>query len=181
MSRKTIVPGGAGKIDSLVEHLEKKYKARQFEVQVLQIQDGGQAGRLFQVKDATDQGWLSSVKNMSGLTTAATVKLMIHNQDLEVEVLGGKWLDKVAVGAVSLVVLWPLLITSGIGAWKQNALLDELYESVALYLADSRIPTATQYAPPPPPPAAARSHCPGCGQPITGAMKFCGECGHRLG
>jgi hypothetical protein len=54
---------------------------------------------------------------------------------LEVEVFGGKWLDKVAAGAVSLVVLWPLVIIAGISVWKQNAPLNELYDEAVLFLA----------------------------------------------
>ena len=172
MSRKTVVPGAAAKLDALIKHLEDKYKARNFEAQVLQIQDGTQNGKLFQMKEASDKSWLTNVKNVTGLTTAATVKLIAQGQDLEVEVLGGKWLDKVAAGAVSLVLLWPLIVTSGIGAWKQNALLDELYETVALFLArsSSPVPAATPQ----------KAHCPGCGKPVTAGMKFCGDCGAKL-
>mgnify|MGYP001489779422 CR=1 FL=1 len=176
MSRKTIVHGAALKIDALIEHLENKYKAKQFETQVLQIIDGGLAGKIFQLKGADDQGWRNSLKNISGLGTTATVKIMINGQDLEVEVLGGKWLDKVAAGAVSMVILWPLLITSGIGAWKQNALLDDLYESVTLFLTDKKY-TNTAFTSPL---SSTRTHCPDCEQPITADMKFCGECGYRL-
>jgi len=172
MSRKTVVPGAASKIDKLLQHLEDKYKSRQFEVQVLEIHDKVLTGKLFQMKETSSKTWLTSVKNVTGLGTAATVKLLVQGQDLEVEVFGGKWLDKVAAGAVSLVVLWPLIITSGIGAWKQNALLDELYEEVALFLAG--------HAGFPAPAATLLTHCPNCRNPISTGVKFCGTCGKKL-
>src|SRR5919109_1944270 len=104
MSRKIVVPEATPKIDQLIKHLEDTYKSRQFEVQVLEIYDRALTGKLFQVKEASNKAWLTSIKNVTGLGTAATVKLIAQGQDLEVEVFGGKWLDKVAVGAVSLVV-----------------------------------------------------------------------------
>lgn len=172
MARKTVVSGAASKIDGLIKHLEDKYKGRNFEVQVLQIQDGPQTGKLFQVKEASDKTWLATAKNVTGLGTAGTVKLILQGQDLEVEVFGGKWLDKLATGAISWVVLWPLIITTGIGLWKQNTLLDQLYETVALFLAGT--------APPAPGPTLQRAHCPGCGIPVTAGTKFCGDCGTKL-
>ena len=32
------------------------------------------------------------------------------------EIGAGKWIDKAAVGTVSMLVLWPLAVTAGIGA-----------------------------------------------------------------
>ena len=90
MSRKTVVPGAASKIDTLLQHLEDKYKSRQFEVQVLEIHDKTLTGKLFQMKETSSKTWLTSVKNVTGLGTAATVKLLVQGQDLEVEVFGGK-------------------------------------------------------------------------------------------
>jgi hypothetical protein len=172
MSRKTVIPDAAPKIDQLIKHLEDKYKPRQFEVQVLEVQDRVLTGKLFQVKEASTKAWFTSIKNVTGLGTAATIKLMAEGQDLEVEVFGGKWLDKVAVGAVSLAVLWPLIIVSGIGAWRQNALLDELYDEVVLFLAGHADPLALATTP--------MTHCPSCDKPITPGIKFCGNCGMKL-
>ena len=94
-------------MDNLVAHLEDKYRGRQFEVQVLELHERAVSGKLFQVKETSSRAWLTSVKNLAGVGTAATVKLIPQGPDLEVEVFGGKWLDKVAAGAVAMVVLWP--------------------------------------------------------------------------
>lgn len=172
MKRKTVITGAAAKIDNLIKHLEYKYEAENFEVQVLDIHDEDVAGKLFQMKELAEKTWLTTVKDVTGLGTAATAKLMVQGQDLEVEVFGGKWLDKVAVGAISMVILWPLLITAGIGAWKQHALLDELYQEITLFLTE----TAELYAPRPP----QMTHCTNCGTSISTEMRFCGNCGMKL-
>ncbi|MGH8543283.1 MAG: zinc ribbon domain-containing protein [Gammaproteobacteria bacterium] len=184
MLRKTVVAGAAPRMEELVKHLEDKYRSRDFEVQVLDIFDGAARGKLFQTKEVSQKGWLTQVKNVTGLGTAATVKLLARgHDDLEVEVTGGKWLDKAAAGAVSLVVLWPLIVTAAVGAWKQSTLLDEIYKDVALFLAGhSPVAPAVGKAPPPnlkqtPEP---RVHCPNCGGPTSAGAKFCGNCGTKL-
>jgi hypothetical protein len=169
MKRKTVILGAASKIDTLIKHLEYKYEAENFEVQVLDIHDEDLTGKLFQMKEKAEKTWVTTVKDVTGLATAATAKLMIQGQDLEVEVFGGKWLDKVAVGAISMVILWPLLITAGIGAWKQHALLDELYREVTLYMAETAPPHPLQL-----------THCTNCGNAISAEMRFCGNCGMKL-
>src|SRR5262245_13070719 len=175
MARKTVFPGAASKMDALIAHLEEAYRARQFEVQVLEIEDQEVRGKLLQMKEATPKTWLDSAWNIAGLGTTTSVKVIAHGPALEVEVFGGKWLDKVAVGAVSLVVLWPLLITAGVGAWKQNALLDEVYRTVSTFLSGpADAPPHTAAAPTP-------THCAQCGDPVTSSMRFCGGCGAKVG
>jgi hypothetical protein len=46
---------------------------------------------------------------------------------LTVEVGSGKWIDKAAAGAVSVL---PLAVTARIGAWKQSALPDKISEYI---------------------------------------------------
>lgn len=179
MARQTVVPGAASKIDKLIAHLDDKYKARKFVVQVLEIHDEKQNGKLFQMKESSGSAGMDMFKGLTGMGTAASIKLLVRGNDLEVEVFGGKWLDKAAGAAVSMVVLWPLLITSGIGVWKQNALLDDLYKEVTLFLAgDTNFPAL---APTLAPMSVPNTHCPNCGNPISAAMKFCGNCGKKLG
>ena len=47
---------------------------------------------------------------------------------LKISVGGGKWLEQGAALGVSLIVLWPLLITGGIGMVQQKKLMDQLWQ-----------------------------------------------------
>ncbi len=138
MSNKKIFKDGASELNSLVDYMTSKYQTQDYEVQVLDIVDTSIEGKLFQVKNETSQKWLTFFKNVTGLGNTGTVKFIIKNNDLEVEVFGGKWLDKAVVGTISLFMLWPLFVTSSVGAWKQNKLLKQLFEDVFIYFAHAK-------------------------------------------
>jgi hypothetical protein len=85
---------------------------------------------------ADDQSLLVQIKkrggwrDLVGMATSLNI-LFHHNSDtLTVEIGAGKWVDKAAVGAVSLVILWPLAITAGMGAWEQMKMPDRIFDFV---------------------------------------------------
>ncbi len=134
MERKLTIAGAASKKDACVEFITQKYKADGYEVQVVPIEENGAQGVLIQMRNTaqnTAGGWL---KKLSGLENCATLKLVDAGEALAAEVLAGKWLDKVAAGAVSMIVLWPLFVTASIGAIKQKAMLDRLWDETVKYL-----------------------------------------------
>lgn len=138
MDRKMTIANAACKKDACVEFLSNKYKAEGYEVQVVNIEDNGAHGVLLQMRNTADNtagGWL---KKLSGLETCATVKLVEQGDALSAEVLAGKWLDKVAAGAVSMVILWPLFVTASIGAIKQKAMLDRVWNETVTFLASQK-------------------------------------------
>jgi hypothetical protein len=53
---------------------------------------------------------------------------------LTVETGAGKWIDKAAVGTVSLLVLWPLAITAGFGAWEQMKMPEKVLDYIGTRL-----------------------------------------------
>ena len=73
----------------------------------------GGGATLLQVKKPG--GW----RNFLGMSTSLNVLLSLTNDDLSVEIGEGKWLDKVVVGTLSLLVLWPLIPFAAYGAWQQ--------------------------------------------------------------
>jgi hypothetical protein len=99
------------------------------------IEDGGTEGLLVQIRNATT-GSGRFFRTVTGLTSCATLKLIPRGGDLEIEVMAGKWLDKIGAAAVSLVVLWPLLVTASIGAFRQKAMLDNLYAEALAWLSN---------------------------------------------
>ena len=68
-------------------------------------------------------GWRSWV----GMGLAATMKIETTSNGMKVSVGGGKWLEQGAAIAVSMLVLWPLLITGGVGMTQQKQLIDTLW------------------------------------------------------
>jgi hypothetical protein len=170
MSRKHVFPKAAHHMSALINRLVNKYHSSGYETQVLEMVDTDMTGKIFQVRHMPEKQWISVAEKITGLDTAGTVKLIEQGEDLEVDVIGGKWLDKVAVSAVSLVVLWPLLITAGIGSWKQKKLLDELYQDTALFLAELSETSKPLL-----------KNCPACGTSISPGTRFCGNCGSSIG
>ena len=71
-----------------------------------------------------------------GLDKAIQVKLTPHNDSLVCAEIGhGEWLKKTLTMATSMVVLWPLAITSGTGMVQQGRLPGRIDRAIRLYLA----------------------------------------------
>jgi len=72
-----------------------------------------------------------SWRDLVGMATSLNIVFHPGEDDtLTVEIGAGKWVDKAAVGTVSLLILWPLAITAGIGAWEQMNLPDKIFDYV---------------------------------------------------
>ncbi len=90
---------------------------------------------------ADDQSLLVQIKKRGGwrdlVGMATSLNILFHHSadTLTVEIGAGKWVDKAAVGAVSLVILWPLAITAGMGAWEQMKMPDRIFDFVGSRLA----------------------------------------------
>lgn len=126
MNRKHLVVNGAPRMEECAEHIRSLFMSEGYEAQALTVNDPSQKGMLVQVRNAA--GASGFFKAVTGLSTCSTLKLVVKSNDLEVEVLGGKWLDKAVVNLVSWVILWPLFVTSGIGMWRQKKLLDRMFK-----------------------------------------------------
>ena len=73
-------------------------------------------------------------KKLVGLDKTVTIRLNQVGDNLNVEVGGAKWGDKAIVMTTSMFVLWPLAVTSGIGIYKQNRLLNRIWEQIDFYM-----------------------------------------------
>ena len=133
--RKTIVSGASAKMDLCADFITNKYRVTGYDVQMARIETGGADGALIQIRNATTGGG-RLFRTVTGLTSCASLKLIPKGEDLEVEVMAGKWLDKIGAVAVSMVVLWPLLVTASIGAFRQRALLDAVYTETLAWLSN---------------------------------------------
>lgn len=76
-------------------------------------------------------GW----RNFVGMATSLNIVFHSSADTLTVEIGAGKWIDKAAVGTVSMFVLWPLAVTAGVGAWEQSKLPDKIFDHIGSRLA----------------------------------------------
>lgn len=76
-----------------------------------------------------------SWRDLVGMATSLNVVFHTGEDTLTVEIGAGKWVDKAAVGTVSLLILWPLAITAGMGAWEQMKLPDRIFDYIGSRLA----------------------------------------------
>jgi len=69
-----------------------------------------------------------------GLDKAISVRFTpVGSNQVTVEIGGGKWTDKAIGVAVSMVILWPLFVTSGVGAVEQAKLLKDARNVIESY------------------------------------------------
>lgn len=74
------------------------------------------------------------LKQFIGMDKAIEVRMTpVNNSMVTVEVGGAKWADKAAVMAVSMFVLWPLAVTSGIGIYGQSNVIKKAKRVVETY------------------------------------------------
>jgi len=121
----------------------------------------------------------STLKNMTGLSEALSVSVRKAENGLHICVGKARWLDKVGVGLFgTFVILAPLLVTAGYGAYKQYKLVDEVWACVNSYMGSSG--TAACPFSEEPTPERGVKHCPACGKENAASAKFCVECGKAM-
>lgn len=81
-------------------------------------------GVLLQIKKRG--GW----RDFVGMSTALNIVFDQLDDTLTVEIGAGRWLDKAAVGTVSMFILWPLALTAGFGAWQQMKMPDKIFDYI---------------------------------------------------
>lgn len=74
-------------------------------------------------------------KQWIGMDRAVTIKIQkVDENRVSVNIGESKWVDKVGIMALSMVILWPLTITSGIGMYMQGKLPGEIKKEISNYL-----------------------------------------------
>ncbi len=125
------VPGGrvyevrGVHLAALAEQMRQYFLANGYETQVIN-----------QGTTVIVQGKKGGLRSWVGMGVAATVMLEATPTGLKASVGGGKWLEQGAAIAVSMIVLWPLLITGGVGMAQQKNLHDSLWKIVDNYVAE---------------------------------------------
>jgi hypothetical protein len=164
-------------VNDLASSLHDWYQFQRFTVQILDVHGGGI------LVQASKSGW----RNAVGMSSALNVVLRQNGSALFVEIGAGKWLDKAAVGVVSLFILWPLLVTTAWGSWRQSQLPKQTYDFIQQFITMRCTPqyvSSTQSSPSQPNPSADSTDsfkfCPACGNSVSESDRFCSKCGHTL-
>ena len=120
-----------------------------------------------------------TLRMLSGMKLATTVQFSVSGSALNVTIGEGQWADKLGAGAVGLFLLWPLAITSGIGAYKQKKLPSEIFEVIGRCVGGvAGFSTAAE--PAASATAGAQQYCPQCHAPLPQGAIFCSTCGTKL-
>ena len=112
----------------------------------------------------------STLLDLTGLSSALTIKITPEGGGTRVEIGMQKWFDKAAIGAVGVVVFPPLLALAALGAYWQYKLTENAWKIIEEHIARK----AGGYVPPMP------GRCGTCGAANVAGSDFCPSCGANL-
>jgi hypothetical protein len=130
-------------IERLATDLEHFYSSQGYKVQ----QIGNNEQVMVQLKKGSD------FEAIIGMQAALSVTIQRTGGGVMTAVGQQKWIDKAAVGAVGFAIpaLWPLLITAGIGAFRQAGLANQIMTILDGLVHQQQPDVKTGPAPTPPP------------------------------
>lgn len=131
-------------------------------------------GYFIQAKEG-DEGW----KKIAGMSKAVQVQMIQAGDVLTVNIGNGKWSDKLAAGAVGMLVFAPLAVTAAIGAVGQNKLPGEIFDYIEKFIESGGKSVLVSMS------ASmalkdGKILCPKCKKENDKGLKFCSECGSPL-
>ena len=113
----------------------------------------------------------STLRDLTGLSAALTIKITPDNGGTRVEIGMQKWFDKAAVAAVAVFLSAGLLLAlPALGAYWQYKLTEDAWKIIEGHIARK----AGGYVPPMP------GSCGTCGAVVTSDSAFCSGCGANL-
>jgi hypothetical protein len=113
-------------VPKLIVEVKNWLDAEGFDSQQMNTDDNGV---LLQIKKR------GSWRDFVGMATSLNIVFREVDGLMNVEIGAGKWIDKAAVGTVSMFILWPLAVTAGFGAWEQMKMPDKIYDFIGTRLA----------------------------------------------
>ncbi len=113
----------------------------------------------------------STLRDLTGLSAALTVKITPEHGGTRVEIGMQKWFDKAAVAAVAVILSSGLLLAlPALGAYWQHKLTEDAWKRIEDHIARK----AGGYVPPMP------GRCGTCGAVVSSGSAFCSGCGANL-
>ena len=112
----------------------------------------------------------STLRDLTGLSSALTIKVTPESGGTRVEIGMQKWFDKAAVAAVGAMAFPPLLALAALGAYWQYKITEDAWKIIEEHIARK----AGGYVPPLP------GRCGTCGAANVAGADFCSSCGANL-
>src|SRR5215211_847410 len=152
-------PGVEADVPTLNAELRNLFDS-DYEVQALQVSNTS----VLQVRKS------NTLRDLTGLSSALTIKITPEPGGTRVEIGMQKWFDKAAVAAVGAIVFAPLLALAALGAYWQYKLTEDAWKIIEGHVARK----AGGYVPPMP------GSCGTCGAVVTSGSAFCSGCGANM-
>ena len=154
-------PGVEADVQQLTAELRKLFDEGDYEVQTMQVSQTA----VLQARKS------STLRDLTGLSSALTIKITPEHGGTRVEIGMQKWLDKAAVAAVAVFLsAGALLALPALGAYWQYKVTEDAWKIIEAHIARK----AGGYIPPMP------GRCGTCGAVVTANSTFCGTCGADL-
>jgi hypothetical protein len=113
----------------------------------------------------------STLRELTGLSTALTIKITPEHGGTRVEIGMQKWFDKAAIAAAAMILSWGLLLAlPALGAYSQYKLTEDAWKIIEGHIAHK----AGGYVPPMP------GRCGTCGAANSAGLSFCSTCGANM-
>ncbi|MFN2455194.1 MAG: zinc ribbon domain-containing protein [Pyrinomonadaceae bacterium] len=156
-------PGVEADVEQLTTQLRALFD-EDYEVQTMHVS----ATTILQAKKS------STLRDLTGLSSALTIKITPEQGGTRVEIGLQKWFDKAAIAAVAVLLTSGLLLAlPALGAYWQYKITEDAWKIIEAHIAQK----AGGYVPPMP------GRCGNCGAAGQAGAAFCSVCGanQRLG
>jgi hypothetical protein len=154
-------PGVEVDTPQLMAELRRLFDTDEYEVQLMQVASTA----VLQARKS------STLRDLTGLSTALTIKVTPEHGGTRVEIGMQKWFDKAAVAAVAVFLSSGLLLAlPALGAYWQYRITEDAWKIIEDYVARK----AGGYVPPMP------GRCGTCGAANISGSAFCSSCGADL-
>lgn len=154
-------PGVEVDTPQLMAELRRLFDTDEYEVQLMQVSSTA----VLQARKS------STLRDLTGLSTALTIKVTPEHGGTRVEIGMQKWFDKAAVAAVAVFLSSGLLLAlPALGAYWQYRITEDAWKIIEDYVARK----AGGYVPPMP------GRCGTCGAANISGSAFCSSCGADL-
>ena len=129
--KKTSILGAGDRMNDCATYIQQAYQVNGYDSQMIRFEENGAAGVLVQIKSTNNVrgGWWQS---LTGTGLCATLKLVADGDNLNVEVMASRWLDKAA--AVASWFCKGGVLVAAVGVYRQKALLDKVFNDAVTWL-----------------------------------------------
>ncbi len=154
-------PGVEADVTQLLAELRRLFDADDYDVQTMQVTQTA----VLQARKS------STLRDLTGLSSALTIKITPEHGGTRVEIGMQKWFDKAAVAAVAWIVSGGLLLAlPALGAYWQYKITEDSWKLIEDHITRK----AGGYVPPLP------GRCGTCGAANSAGSAYCSVCGADL-